>query len=121
MSPEFSTDTKKKVDEIISRYPQKEAAILPVLHLTQQEFGRISPEEEKLVAELQIALSEVKVLGGLLPICSSCKKIRDDEGYWNQIESYIQQHSDAEFSHGICPDCASELYPRYGKKRLGRS
>jgi len=61
--------------------------------------------------ELQKALSEVKTLKGFLPICSSCKKIRDDKGYWNQIESYIRARSDAEFSHSICPDCAKNLYP----------
>ena len=61
--------------------------------------------------ELEEALSRIKQLHGLLPICASCKKIRDDKGYWNQIESYISDHSDAEFSHGICPDCAKSLYP----------
>ncbi len=63
--------------------------------------------------ELQTALENVKKLSGLLPICSSCKKIRDDAGYWNQIEVYIRDHSEAEFSHGICPECASKLYPGY--------
>ena len=57
------------------------------------------------------ALAEVKTLSGLLPICASCKKIRDDQGYWSNIETYIRQHSDAQFSHGICPDCAVKLYP----------
>lgn len=61
--------------------------------------------------ELHIALDEVKTLSGYLPICASCKQIRDDKGYWTQIESYIRDHSDAEFSHGICPDCAGKLYP----------
>ncbi len=65
------------------------------------------------IEELQDALANVKILSGLLPICSSCKKIRDDKGYWNQIESYIKEHSEAEFSHGICPDCAKKLYPGY--------
>jgi hypothetical protein len=60
--------------------------------------------------ELQKALSEIKTLSGLLPICSSCKKIRDDKGYWNQIELYIRDRSEAEFSHGICPPCAEKLY-----------
>lgn len=62
---------------------------------------------------LQRALAEVKQLSGFLPICASCKKIRDDKGYWNQIESYISQHSEAEFSHGICPECAKKLYPEF--------
>ena len=61
-------------------------------------------------AELQDALDQVKVLRGLIPICSSCKKIRDDQGYWHQVEEYVQTHSEAEFSHGICPDCARRLY-----------
>jgi PAS domain S-box-containing protein len=72
-------------------------------------------ERESLISELQKALSEVKKLSGLLPICASCKKIRDDKGYWNQIESYIRDHSEAEFSHGICPDCLKKLYPELYK------
>jgi PAS domain S-box-containing protein len=68
-------------------------------------------ERERLIGELREALAEVKQLSGLLPICSSCKKIRDDKGYWTQIETYIHKHSDAQFSHGICPECAKKLYP----------
>ncbi|MCP3927936.1 MAG: hypothetical protein GY705_02410 [Bacteroidetes bacterium] len=60
--------------------------------------------------KLQEAIAQIKTLSGMLPICSSCKKIRDDKGYWNQIESYIQDHSDVGFSHSICPDCAKKLY-----------
>jgi hypothetical protein len=75
---------------------------------------RLTKEEKRreiIIDQLQVALAEVKQLGGLLPICSSCKKIRDDKGYWTQIESYISHHSEAEFSHSICPDCAKKLYP----------
>lgn len=61
--------------------------------------------------ELKDAFSKIKILSGFLPICASCKKIRDDKGYWNQIESYIRDHSEAEFSHSICPECAKKLYP----------
>ncbi len=68
-------------------------------------------DRKNSIRELREALDRVKKLSGLLPICASCKKIRDDKGYWNQIESYIKTHSDAEFSHGICPECASKLYP----------
>ncbi len=68
-------------------------------------------KSEKLIQELKKALTNVKQLSGLLPICSSCKKIRDDKGYWNQIEAYIQEHSEAEFSHSICQECAEKLYP----------
>jgi hypothetical protein len=68
-------------------------------------------ERDRLIEELTKALSQINMLSGLLPICASCKKIRDDQGYWNQIEDYIMQHSNADFSHGICPDCAKKLYP----------
>jgi len=69
-----------------------------------------SQERKKLIEELTNAFNEVKKLQGIIPICSSCKKIRDDTGYWNRIESYIQEHSEAEFSHGMCPECLEELY-----------
>jgi ABC-type amino acid transport substrate-binding protein len=68
-------------------------------------------EREKVIQDLQNALLNVKQLKGLLPICSSCKKIRDDQGYWQQVEEYVTQHSEAEFSHGICPQCMEKLYP----------
>ena len=75
-------------------------------------------EKSKAIEELQKALERVKTLSGLLPICASCKKIRDDQGYWNQIEAYIAKHSEAEFSHGICPGCARKLYPEYFSQKL---
>jgi hypothetical protein len=68
-------------------------------------------ERERLIKELQDALAEVRTLSGFLPICSSCKKIRDDTGYWNQIEAYISKHTQADFSHSLCPKCAKKLYP----------
>jgi len=73
-------------------------------------------EQKKLIKELQEALQNIKTLQGLIPICASCKKIRDDKGYWNQIEAYISEHSSAEFSHGICPECARKIYPGYTKE-----
>lgn len=73
----------------------------------------IEAEREVLIGELKSALEKVKQLGGLLPICANCKKIRDDNGYWSQIEIYIRDHSEAEFSHGICPECAKKLYPDF--------
>ena len=81
--------------------------------LNKEIQARIKSEHhrEKLINELQTALAEVKTLSGLLPICAQCKKIRDDDGYWNQIESYIRKHSEAEFSHSLCPKCAKRLYP----------
>jgi len=71
---------------------------------------------EKLNKELNEALSTIKTLHGIIPICASCKKIRDDAGAWKQVEAYIGEHTDAQFSHGICPDCAKRLYPDFLKK-----
>ncbi len=68
-------------------------------------------EKETLISDLQSALAKVKKLSGLLPICACCKKIRDDRGYWNQIENYIHEHSEADFSHSICPECFKKQYP----------
>lgn len=72
--------------------------------------GKIGHELSAKTAELKKALEEIKQLQGILPICSRCKKIRDDNGYWNQVETYIEKHTDALFSHGICKPCADELY-----------
>ena len=68
-------------------------------------------ERERLIRELQDALARVKSLSGLLPICASCKKIRDEVGKWHVLEVYIRKHTEADFSHGICPDCQKKLYP----------
>jgi len=71
---------------------------------------RIEEERRKLIHDLQDALVKIKRLRGLLPICASCKKIRDDKGYWNELEAYISEHSEAEITHGFCPDCMKKLY-----------
>ena len=75
--------------------------------------GRKSVEKqrEELITQLREALAEIRQLRGIIPICASCKKIRDDKGIWTQIESYIRDHSEADFSHSICPECAKKLYP----------
>lgn len=73
-------------------------------------------QREKLIEELKKALAHVKTLRGLLPICASCKKIRDGRGYWNQLETYISRHSDASFTHGLCPDCAVKTMKQGGIK-----
>jgi PAS domain S-box-containing protein len=78
-------------------------------------------ERDILIHDLQDALANVKSLSGLLPICASCKKIRDDKGYWSQVESYVEKHSDATFTHGMCPDCLKKLYPALVKDGLGNS
>ena len=80
----------------------------------QQENERL-----RLIEELTDALTHVKTLSGLLPICAWCKKIRDDQGYWQQVEAYVKDHSQADFTHGICPDCLKRLYPAYQARNQG--
>ncbi len=76
-------------------------------------YKQAEEEKARLSNNLKTALEDVKILSDLLPICSSCKNIRDDEGYWHQVENYFQQHSDYDFSHSICPDCIKKLYPDF--------
>ena len=76
-----------------------------------ENLNQFVKELELKNQQLQDALAKVKMLSGLLPICASCKKIRNDAGYWNEIENYIAEHSEADFTHGICPECIKELYP----------
>jgi hypothetical protein len=76
-------------------------------YIAQQRQNEV--EKDTLIAELHTALNEVKILRGIIPICASCKKIRDDKGFWQQVEVYISAHSDALFSHGCCPECAEEI------------
>jgi hypothetical protein len=76
---------------------------------------RVEDRREMAIRDREKALEEVKILRGFLPICASCKKIRDDKGYWTQMEAYIRDHSEAEFSHGICPECVKKLYPEFRK------
>ncbi|MEQ8406942.1 MAG: hypothetical protein RKH07_01530 [Gammaproteobacteria bacterium] len=86
----------------------------PIIYYYGKLLLEIAKTEEVLRArtdELQAALADVKQLSGMLPICAHCKDIRDDEGYWNEIESYVGRRSEATFSHGICPDCAKRYYP----------
>jgi len=83
------------------------------LELEIFERQRSEREKEQAITQLKDAIGQVRVLRGLLPICSSCKKIRDEHGIWNQLEAYIDKRSEAKFSHGICPDCAGKLYPGF--------
>jgi len=83
------------------------------LSIANEELRRLNLEKELAIDGLKEALTKISTLRGLLPICAACKKIRDDKGYWNQIETYIMEHTGADFSHGICPDCAKELYGEY--------
>lgn len=79
------------------------------------ERKQLEKERDKLIRELQNALAEIRTLKGIIPICSSCKKIRNDIGHWEQMEVYVSRHSAAEFSHSICPDCAKRIYPQHFK------
>lgn len=88
-----------------------------VVILSDVTQRRLAEEErERVIVQLQDALARVKTLGGLIPICSSCKKIRDDKGYWDHVESYLREHSNAEFSHGLCPACTTTLYPDFCRR-----
>jgi len=84
--------------------------------VTSWLIHRTCLRQQTTQVNLERLLAEVKTLGGMLPICSHCKKIRDDKGYWNQLEAYLNEHTDAEFTHGICPECAKEVFPRRSGK-----
>jgi PAS domain S-box-containing protein len=103
--------------EISERPYLEHGRVSGIIGVAREITGRkaAEAEREKLIGELQAALASIKTLRGFLPICASCKKIRDDKGYWNQLEIYLREHADVEFSHGICPDCARKLYPRYSQ------
>lgn len=83
---------------------------------THVQLKKLIEKQANLVKELKKALDEIKQLSGLIPICSHCKKIRDDKGYWLKVEQYIQKNSNCEFSHGICPDCMEKYYPKIAEK-----
>jgi len=85
---------------------------------THLKLKRALDAEKELAANLKDALAQVKQLSGIIPICSNCKNIRDDDGYWQQVEMYIKEHTTAMFSHGICPDCVRKLYPDMADKIL---
>lgn len=107
-------------EELFSEQATQKVKTLQVIHDTAAAKREAEIYRLKNV-ELQAALDQVKQLSGLLPICGSCKKIRDDSGYWQDVAVYISSHSEAEFSHGICPDCMAQLYPEYHQKRLAKA
>ncbi len=119
--PYYSEELRKRKDATLfwctvignALDPQNIAKGVIWIYRDITERKRAEAERERLISELKQALLEVKKLSGFLPICASCKKIRDDRGYWQQIETYIREHSEAEFSHGICPDCMKIHYPDY--------
>lgn len=118
----FETQQRRKDGTIIDVELSNNGAVYSgqklILCLCRDITDRKRDEKEriKLIKELQEALAEIRTLKGILPICSYCKKIRDDKGYWEQIEVYIRDHSEAEFTHGLCPECAKKLYPDYFNK-----
>ena len=109
----LQTSDEKVIPHLFTGYrlDQGSKSYLVGIGLDISDRVEIEKEKEALIKQLKATLSQVKQLSGLLPICAACKKIRDDKGYWNQIESYIKKHSEANFSHGLCPDCARKLYP----------
>jgi len=88
--------------------------------LARKAVQRHHQEREKLIAELQAALEEIKKLRGILPICMHCKDIRNDQGYWERVEAYIARHSEVDFSHSVCPSCLQKHYPEYCEDILGQ-
>jgi hypothetical protein len=77
------------------------------------DWKRAEQEKNDLIARLQDALANIKTLRGMIPICSSCKKVRNDLGFWQMVEEYVSEHSEADFSYGICDECYRKLYPDY--------
>lgn len=102
---------REKLEELVAARTRDLQKAYLKLQAEIEEHRKTEAEKEQIILQLQEALSRVKMLTGLLPICASCKKIRDDGGYWHQVEEYIMDHSEADFSHGICPDCMHKLYP----------
>jgi PAS domain S-box-containing protein len=108
------------VTEFFSREVRKlDEGLVRTMHALGGQMGQFiarknaEAERERLLGELQDALSSIKTLHGLLPICASCKKVRDDAGYWNRIEDYLKDRSSLDFTHGICPECAKRIHPEW--------
>ncbi len=101
------------VDYVLKPFNPAELLVRVKNHL---KLKHALDRERKLITELRSALDKVDVLNGMLPICSKCKKIRDDKGYWSQVEEYISAHSDIQFSHSLCPSCLESLYPHIADK-----
>lgn len=119
LSEQFETKNEQvKIHKLLSELYEKLGEITKALshfkqfHELDKDIKCKVNETSQLYEELQKAHEEIKILQGIIPICCHCKKIRDDSGYWNQIEIYIQKHSEAEFSHGMCPECLEEVYSK---------
>jgi response regulator RpfG family c-di-GMP phosphodiesterase len=104
------------VDYITKPFKAEEVLSRVKTHLSLSLLRR---QLEKKNSKLQKALDEIKILQGIIPICASCKNVRDDKGYWDRVEIYISKHSEAEFSHSICPNCTKALYPGFSCSKNG--
>jgi PAS domain-containing protein len=107
----WAAGTEEGVAILATRLMLAHSDVLARMSSLEDERVNLNRELQRKVRELEEARAEVKTLTGLLPICANCKKIRDDRGYWQHVEQYIQAHSSAQFTHGICGDCIRELYP----------
>jgi hypothetical protein len=101
-------DELKQMNENLEQRIAERTAELSIEVAERQRYGA---ERDKVITELEVALAKINTLTGLLPTCASCKKIKNKEGHWIQMENYIQEHSNAKFTHGLCPDCVKNLYP----------
>lgn len=101
-------------------FPSLYFLVLQPLRLHISRRRQAEQQKDDLIERLKQALDEVKTLQGIIPICASCKSIRDDKGYWQKVESYIQNHSDAVFSHGLCQECIRKIYPDDAEKIIKR-
>ncbi|PLX99539.1 MAG: hypothetical protein C0622_10220 [Desulfuromonas sp.] len=102
--------------KIVQRDEEGKPLRMSGTHMDITERKEMEKERDLLVESLQKALSEIKALQGILPLCSFCKKVRDDRGYWEQVDVYLQQHSEADISHSICPECLKQHYPAVHEK-----
>lgn len=106
--------------KIVQRDAEGRPLRMSGIHMDITDRKKIEKERDELVESLQKALKEIKTLQGILPLCSFCKKIRNDKGYWEQVEVYIRRHSEADISHSICPDCMKKHYPKQYEKIFGK-
>jgi ABC-type nickel/cobalt efflux system permease component RcnA len=105
-----------EIDEIISTSLVLVFALLWITIKNNKKVLRLNTELEKKSKKLEDAIAEIKQLNGILPLCSYCKRIRDDSGSWEQVDTYLQKHSEADISHSLCPDCLKEHYPQISKE-----
>jgi DNA-binding LytR/AlgR family response regulator len=116
--------SQRKMEVLKSRVAERIAELANTNEALQAENTarkQTEVERDRLIQDLQKSLANVKSLSGLLPICAGCKHIRDDQGYWSQVESYVQKHSEATFTHGLCPGCIKKYYPELEKADPGDS